>query len=100
MTDSEKRRRRLLEQTRALYSDYGDTPAVHPRYHSSYNRLYDSNEEVEISTFGIRFVVCLMLFAAFVMMDTQGQKIMEVDSNKIVQEITTDTDVAEVWRNL
>lgn len=100
MNDSEKRRKQLLEQTRARYSDYRDPPAVHPRYKSSYNRLYSDEPEEGYSTFGIRVFLCLLLFAAFVAMDVKKQEIMHVDSQRIVQEITTDFDVAEVWKNL
>lgn len=100
MNDSEKRRKKLLEQTRARYSDFYDPPAVHPRYKSAYNRLYVDEPEEGYSTFGIRMFLCLLLFSAFVAMDVKKQEIMHVDSQRIVQEITTDFDVAEVWKNL
>lgn len=100
MNESERRRRELLEQTRERYSDHWNPPAVHPRYRNSYNQLYKDEEAETISTFGARVFLCLVLFAAFVMMDVQKQEILNVDSNRIVQEITTDMDVAEVWKNL
>ncbi|MGN1166767.1 MAG: hypothetical protein ACI4S2_10125 [Lachnospiraceae bacterium] len=100
MNDSEKRRKQLLEETRARYSDYREPPAVHPRYRNSYNRLYREDAEEEYSTFGIRAFLCLLLFVAFVTMDIKKQEILHVDTQRIVQEITTDLDVAEVWKNL
>lgn len=100
MNDSEKRRRELLERTRELYSDCGEPPAVHPRYRSFYQQIYPGDEETPSGTFGVRVFLCLLLFAAFVAMDTGKQKIWNVDSNRIVQEITTDMDVAEVWKSL
>ena len=48
MNDSEMRRRELLRQTRKLYDDRRDIPAVHPRYGRIYHSLYDSEEEEQI----------------------------------------------------
>lgn len=100
MNDSEKRRRELLEQTRQRYSDYWTPPAIHPRYSGSYNRLYGGEGEENVSTLGARVFVCLLLFAAFVTMDMKKQEVFHVSSDRIVKEITTDLDVAEVWKNL
>ena len=41
-----------------------------------------------------------LLFAGFVTMDRQEYKVLQVDSDRIVQEIQADTDAAEVWKNL
>lgn len=98
--ESEKRRRELLEQTRERYSDYWNPPAVHPRYRSSYNQLYGGDSPESASTFGARAFLCLMLFAAFVTMDMKNQEILHVSSDRIVKEVTTDLNVAEVWKNL
>lgn len=100
MNDSERRRRELLEQTRQLYSDRFSPPAIHPRYSGSYNRLYGEEGEESSGTFGARVFLCLLLFAAFVTMDMKKQEIFHVNSERIVKEITTDLDVAEVWKNL
>lgn len=102
MNDSEKRRKQLLEQTRSLYSDRRTPPAVHPRYRSAYGKLYQE-EDPSLAlpgTFGIRAFFCFLLFAAFVAMDRQDGEVMKVDSDRIAQEITSDLDVAEVWKNL
>lgn len=101
MNDSEKRRKQLLAETRARYRDYGSTPAVHPRYRAAYNRLYEYEKDTEnYSTFGIRAMICCLLFGAFVAMDYQGREVMDVGSDRIIQEITTDLDVVEVWKEL
>ena len=100
MNDSEKRRRQLLEETRSLYSDRNSPPAVHPRYKFAYSGLYWSEDEMAPGTFGLRLFLCFMLFAAFVAMDNNGITVKSVSSDRIVQEITTDLDVAEVWKNL
>lgn len=100
MNDSEKRRKHLLEQTRARYRDDRDPPAVHPRYKSSYDRLYLDEPQERHSTFGIRVVLCLLLFAAFVTMDVKKQEFLHINTQRIVQEITSDFDAVEVWKNL
>ena len=102
MNSSEKRRKELLEQTRRLYSDRREPPAVHPRYGAAYHKLYaDENEpDSPAGTFGLRIFLAFLLFAGFVTMDRQEYKVLQVDSDRIVQEIQADTDAAELWKNL
>ena len=101
MNDSEKRRQRLLEQTREMYNDRRSVPAVHPRYGAAYHQIYgDEQQGIGAGTFGIRMFLCLLLFAAFVSMDKNKSEVMHVDSSRIVDEISTDLDVAEVWKEL
>lgn len=100
LNDSEKRRRQLLEQTRELYHDRQGIPAVHPRYGAAYRQIYEDEQAVTVSTFGVRLLLCLFLFAGFVSFDKNNTKFREVDSSRIVDEITYDLDVAEVWREL
>lgn len=102
MNSSEKRRKELLEQTRRLYSDRREPPAVHPRYGAVYHNLYGSEgeENVPAGTFGLRVFLAFLLFAGFVTMDRQEYKIFQVDSSRIVEEIQADLDVKEVWEEL
>ncbi len=100
VNDAEKRRRMLLERTKELYSDRRMPPAVHPRYGAFYSGLYREEEEYTQSTFGIRAFLCILLFVGFVMLDQQGSEVMQVDSDRIVEEIVTDTNIEEVWKNL
>ncbi len=100
MNDSEKRRQRLLEQTRELYGEKRTIPAVHPRYGAAYRQIYSDEQQIPPSSFGIRLFLCLLLFAAFVSMDKNKSEVMHVDSSRIVDEITTDLDVVEVWKEL
>ena len=99
MNESEKRRRQLLEQTRSLYTDQGIPPAVHPRYGSVYTDLYSSGEETGKGTFGIRVMLCLLLFAAFATMDYQGTQISSVGSEKIVEVVEYQPDIEEVFQD-
>lgn len=99
MNEAEKRRQRLLNETRARYRDNGYYPAVHPRYHASYNKLYEEDID-EGGTLGIRAFICFLLFTVFVAMDYQEKEILHVDSDRISQEISTDMNVAEVWKSL
>lgn len=95
MTESEKRRAQLLHQTRELYSDKKISPAVHPRYHSCYETLYDANtDEIKThSTLGIRIFIAVLLFGLFVAMDYKGKEYAAVDSKKIIQEIERQVDM-------
>lgn len=98
METSEKRRSKLLEQTRSLYSDKGKIPAVHPRYGAAYHSLYEQEEAaVPKGTFGIRLLLCCFLFTFFVSLDRQDQKVMDVDSDQIQEVISQDTDTDFSW---
>ena len=103
MNDSEMRRRELLRQTRRLYDDKREIPAVHPRYGRIYHDLYENNtEEQEPSggTFYIRLVFGILCFVCFVYMDQSEAEIAEVNSTAIVDQIEKDVDTAaivEAW---
>lgn len=99
MNDAEKRRKRLLNETRMRYRDVYDVPAVHPRYRSAYTKLYQDNsgkKEGEFLTFGMRLFLAVLLFAAYVMMDYQDTEIAKVDSERIVTEIQCESGLESV----
>lgn len=98
MNQSEKRRKELLESTRALYRDNHITPAIHPRYGNIYGELY--GEEEPAGSLGLRVILCCILFAAFVMMDYRDVQIADVSSRMITQAIEEDSGLAEVWNGL
>lgn len=100
MNDSEIRRRKLLEQTRELYHDRCGIPAVHPRYKAAYRQIYEDESVVPAGTFGIRLFLCILLFACFVSFDKNNTEFREVDSSRIIEEISCDLDIAEVWKEL
>lgn len=108
MNDSEMRRRELLRQTRKLYDERQDIPAVHPRYGRIYHSLYNNENEEDgltslSSSFYIRLVIGILCFICFVYMDQSKASVAEVDSAAIVNQIEKDIDadsIEEVWRNL
>lgn len=106
MNDSEMRRRELLRQTRKLYDDRREIPAVHPRYGNIYHSLYDSEEEEQTSygnSLYIRLVIGILCFVCFVYMDQSKVSVAEVDSTAIVHQIEKNVDadtIKEVWKNL
>lgn len=105
MNDSELRRRELLRQTRKLYDERQEVPAVHPRYGNIYRSLYDGEEEhVPFGgSFYIRLAVGILCFICFVYMDQSKVSVAEVDSTAIVDQIEKDVDaetIKEVWKNL
>lgn len=100
MNESEKRRKMLLERTRELYNDKYTPPAVHPRYGAAYRRIYGGEDETSVSTLGIRTFFCLLLFLLFVAMDYKGEEVLNIGSDEIIETISEDLDVKEVWKNL
>lgn len=106
MTESERRRIKLLKDTRARYRDGYEVPAVHPRYQNVYRSLYNTSEEEmaedTFHTLGFRTLLCVIAFIIFAVMDREGESVLHVDSHRIYEEITRDTDVedafAEVWK--
>ena len=95
MNEAEKRRRELLEQTRYSYQESG-IPAIHPRYRASYSELY-GEEEAEQGSLGIR---TLILFAVFVFMQNEGKDILHISSTKVVQEVSKNADITDVWKKI
>lgn len=98
MNQSEKRRKELLESTRALYRDSRIPPAIHPRYGNLYSELY--GEEATGGSLGLRVVLCCILFAAFVMMDYKDVQVAQVSSSMVTETIESDSSLAEVWKDL
>ena len=89
MNSSEKRRKQLLYQMKKIYSDNRVPPAVHPRYSNAYASLYDEDEENVSGTLGLRILLCILLFTAFVTMDYQEETIANVNSSQIIHAIET-----------
>ena len=105
MNDSELRRRELLRQTRKLYDERQEVPAVHPRYGNIYRSLYDGEEEHVPSggSFYIRLAIGILCFVCFVYMDQSKVKVADVDSRAIVNLIEKNMDadtIKEVWKAL
>lgn len=104
MNDSEVRRRELLRQTRKLYHDSAEIPAVHPRYGRIYSELY-SGKETEDETGGsfyLRLAVGILCFICFVYMEQSGVRVWNVSSSTIAEEIEKDVDtemIREVWNS-
>ena len=106
MNESEARRRELLRQTRKLYQDSSDIPAVHPRYGRIYHNLY-GNEDTELQkgsgSFYLPLVISILSFICFVFMEQNKTEVAEVNSDVIADEIEKDIDiniVTESWKSL
>ena len=87
MTEIEKRRITLLQQTRKLYSEKNTPPAIHPRYKGVYQSIYKNEtttkEEKTKSSFGTRFFIALLLFGVFVVASYKGVQ----ETEKVVAQI-------------
>jgi len=87
MNEVEKRRKRLLEQTRNLYQDERVNPAVHPRYKAAYGQLYPEEKEYHKSSFGIRCMICIFAFVMYMIMGMRGYSILGIDDLQVQQKI-------------
>lgn len=87
MNDTEKRRKKLLEQTRSLYQDDNRNPAVHPRYKVAYHHLYPENKERHGGTFGIRCICCIILFFIYFMMGSNHHTVYGINDLQIREMI-------------
>lgn len=93
MTEVEKRRLKLLQDTRKTYSMHNSPPAIHPRYQSVYLSLYGTEEEEATkagSSFLVRTMIAIFIFVLFYAMDFHNEKIGTVSREYIVSEIQKD----------
>lgn len=106
MNESEIRRRELLKQTRRLYNDKNEIPAIHPRYGRIYHNLYaDEHINSEQNTAGgssfyIRLVLGILCFVFYIYLDQSRAEIAQVNSSVIAEQIGQNTDmetVIETW---
>lgn len=95
MDQIEKRRKRLLEETRNIYSDRNRPAAIHPRYGSIYSENYDYTKETK-GTFGIRFVLCLLLFALFLTMDYTNNTMFNISSSEVKAVVSDNWEMDDV----
>lgn len=87
MTDTERRRIALLQQTRKIYSESYAPPAIHPRYRAAYQSLYPGeSEEKAPNSFVLRLVIAIVLFGVFFVANQRGMKETETVANEIQQE--------------
>lgn len=93
MTDVEKRRLKLLQDVRRNYSDKNTPPAIHPRYSYAYHSIYSDETDEQSqprSTFFLRLIIAAFIFAVIFMVDYHEEKIVNVDSQTIVNEVQKD----------
>ena len=97
--ESARRRKELLDRTRSLYGDR-EVPAIHPRYRAAYHKIYEEDGAENTETFGVRTVLCILLFMAFVLMDNQDIDSAQVSTDQIVSAVEEETQVQDVWMDL
>lgn len=98
MTETEKRRIELLQQTRRTYSEKYTPPAVHPRYQALYHSLYkNETEEKATSSFMGRLVIAILLFGVFFLANQKGLEETETVAKEIQQEFHGFVDL-EIFR--
>ena len=75
------------------------TAIRNPGYRASYSELY-GEEEAEQGSLGIRTFICMILFAVFVFMQNEGKDILHISSTKVVQEVSKNADITDVWKKI
>lgn len=104
MSESEQRRKELLNEARYMNRDRNGIPAIHPRYRNAYSRIYTDRDSMDGqeggSTLGIRVFVCLLLFGLYVAADHESLSLGKVDAVSVVQQIEHQTDIQEVINTL
>ena len=97
MTETEKRRITLLQETRKTYSEKYTPPAIHPRYQSAYQSIYKnddfSREEKGTSTFVARTVVAILLICLFAIANKNGLEEAKTVTNEIKQDAFVDFQI-------
>ena len=63
------------------------------------SELY-GEEEAEQGSLGIRTFICMILFAVFVFMQNEGKDILHISSTKVVQEVSKNADITDVWKKI
>ena len=86
-------------KSKSLLKCENTKPAIHPRYRASYSELY-GEEEAEQGSLGIRTFICMILFAVFVFMQNEGKDILHISSTKVVQEVSKNADITDVWKKI
>ena len=95
MNQTEERRKKLLEATRALYSDKYSNPAIHPRYGRIQTDLGNKSNE-QPGTLGVRIVFCLLLFGCYLTMKNTNQTLYTIDCNQIETAVSQNFE----WKEL
>ncbi len=100
MTETEKRRKELLESVRSNHTDNGYIPAVHPRYHNAYHSIYEEEEEMEGgSSLQFRICLALLLFVLYAGADYYSYVIGKWDTQDVAEVISYQMEVIDDWDN-
>ena len=93
MNDTEKRRKKLLAQTRSLYQDDKMLPAIHPRYEAYYRQIYSNESKIYRGTFGIRCMISILAFGMYIVMGINSQMILNVSDLQVREIVMQNTPV-------
>ncbi len=99
MTEAELRRVELLAQTRSTYKERGNIPAIHPRYRSVYNEVYGDNATSSKDGVSFRLAIALFIFVVYAMISYKEYSFGEFNNETIVEAISTDIEVVNVWNS-
>ena len=87
MNETEKRRERLLEQTRSIYHDDSKIPAIHPRYEAYYRQIYNCDNNGLKGTCGIRCLICILVFGIYAVTGINQKEIFGLNDLQVREMI-------------
>lgn len=93
MKETEKRRKKLLEDTRNLYQESRTIPAVHPRYKATYYRLYPDEVIIPKNTLGIRFVICILIFVTYILIGDNENSLLDLKRMQVAEKIMQNSNL-------
>ena len=98
MNSCEKRRQKLLEETRRLYSDRYISPAIHPRYGFFYDQLYEKDSKEKGSSFELRVFLCLLILAAFITISKNEAFAEQYNTDEVIECISTNMEILDMFK--
>ena len=72
---------------RNLYQDHNTNPVVHPRYKAAYQQVYSRGGSEHKGTFGIRCMVCVLIFITYMMIEINRKDVFGMDDLQVKQKI-------------
>lgn len=80
---------------RNLYKDNREVPAIHPRYKASYNQLYMDESTLATGTFRVRSVVCILIFASYIMLKHSSNTMTFINDLQVPEIIGQNIHIIE-----
>lgn len=95
-SETSRRRKKLLEETRRLYQEQNKNPAIHPRYQALHKSLYDQEYTPQNNSLKLRILLSILCFVCYMILDYGNIGIAHFDSNIIHENIRYQMQLYEI----